>query len=113
MSEHSTNEPTPEVTSSEPSSTPPAPPASIDVPPLRREAIYVVTDPRKFAGVAAVTALAGVTIGFALALLAQPMHHCPHDRLRVAQAQMAPLATAEERTTWLGVEIRTERGHTG
>lgn len=78
------------------------------VPVLRREAVYVVSDPRKFAGVAAVTALAGVAIGFALALLAQPMHHCP--AVRVESAQVAPSVGGDEwRMTWLGVEITTAR----
>ncbi len=105
MSEHSTNEPTPEILPSD------RPAPGVDVPPLRREAIYVTTDPRRFAGVAAVTALAGVTIGFALALLAQPSHHCPGARVRVQSAELAPvIAAKEDRTTWLGVEVSGEPG---
>jgi S1-C subfamily serine protease len=79
------------------------------VPVLRREAVYVVADPRRFAGVAAVTALAGVAIGFALALLAQPMHHCPAQLRTIEGSVMQPEISAptQDRMTWLGVQITT------
>lgn len=90
---------------------------SLDHPPaLRREAVYVVTDPRKFAGVAAVTALAGVAIGFALALLAQPQQQCECggryvqvvERPHVRMTPIPPMhSQANWKLTWLGVEVQS------
>jgi len=107
MTDKSTNEPQSETSRG----TPNHPPV------LRREAVYVVTDPRKFAGVAAVTALAGVAIGFALALLAQPPHQCTvADRVHVIEGSTVkttpvPLQHSPEwRLTWLGVQVQSA-GH--
>src|SRR5690606_28557590 len=80
------------------------------LPALRREAGTRPHDPRGVAAMTAVIALAGVTIGFALALLAVPMHRCPASPLRVVERAPAAVQVVPwhaEDVSFLGVVITT------
>lgn len=82
-------------------------------PPLRREAVLMVHDRGRMALLSGLMTLAGVGLGFALAIASLARHSsCPADSSRVRLDGSAPFAAMPASTElgWLGVHVQTMPG---